>query len=67
MSMDGVAWRSLYNITRAKSGSQPFSRETIKRVLAFAKPYRNKLIAFVLAPSPAHSLRLPLRCWPARW
>ncbi|MCI0141438.1 ABC transporter ATP-binding protein/permease [Arthrobacter bambusae] len=49
MSMDGVAWRSLYNITRAKSGSQPFSRETIKRVLAFAKPYRNKLIAFVLA------------------
>ncbi|WP_284764282.1 ABC transporter ATP-binding protein [Arthrobacter sp. efr-133-R2A-63] len=49
MSMDGVAWRSLYNITRAKSGSQPFSRETIKRVLAFANPYRNKLIAFVLA------------------
>ncbi|WAH98990.1 ABC transporter ATP-binding protein [Arthrobacter sp. MMS18-M83] len=49
MSMDGVAWRSLYNITRAKSGSQPFSRETIKRVLAFAKPHRNKLIAFVLA------------------
>ncbi|WP_426302310.1 ABC transporter ATP-binding protein [Arthrobacter sp. R-11] len=49
MSMDRVAWTSLYNITRAKSGSQPFSKETLKRVLAFAKPHRSRLIAFVLA------------------
>ncbi|OFI39182.1 ABC transporter [Arthrobacter sp. SW1] len=49
MSMDRVAWTSLYNITRAKSGSQPFSKETLKRVLAFAKPHRARLIAFVLA------------------
>jgi ATP-binding cassette subfamily C protein len=47
MSMDGVAWRSLYNITRAKSGSKPFSRETLKRVMGFARPHRGKLIAFV--------------------
>lgn len=47
MSMDGVAWRSLYNITRAKSGSKPFSKETLKRVLGFARPHRGKLIAFV--------------------
>ncbi len=47
MSMDGVAWRSLYNITRAKSGSKPFSKATLKRVLGFARPHRTKLIAFV--------------------
>ncbi len=49
MSMDRVAWSSLYNITRAKSGSQPFSKETLKRVLGFARPHRTRLIAFVLA------------------
>ncbi|MBT2520980.1 ABC transporter ATP-binding protein [Arthrobacter sp. ISL-28] len=48
MSMDGVAWRSLHNITRAKSGSKPFSKETLKRVLGFARPHRGKLIAFVV-------------------
>jgi ATP-binding cassette subfamily B protein len=47
MSMDGVAWHSLYNITRAKSGSKPFSKATLKRVLGFARPHRTKLIAFV--------------------
>jgi ATP-binding cassette subfamily B protein len=47
MSMDGVAWHSLYNISRAKSGSRPFSKATLKRVLGFARPHRTKLIAFV--------------------
>ncbi|MET4094958.1 ABC transporter ATP-binding protein [Arthrobacter sp. UYCu712] len=48
MSMDRVAWSSLYNITRASSGSKPFSKETIKRVFSFARPHKGKLIAFVL-------------------
>lgn len=47
MSMERVAWGSLYNITRAKSGSKPFSKATLKRVLAFARPHRGKLLAFV--------------------
>ncbi len=47
MSMERVAWGSLYNITRAKSGSKPFSKATLKRVLGFARPHRGKLIAFV--------------------
>lgn len=47
MSMDRVAWHSLYNITRAKSGSRPFSKETLKRVMGFARPHRGKLLAFV--------------------
>jgi ATP-binding cassette subfamily C protein len=49
MSMDRVAWTSLYNIARAKSGSKPFSKDTLKRVLGFAKPHKGKLLAFVLA------------------
>jgi ATP-binding cassette, subfamily B, bacterial len=48
MSMDRVAWSSLYNITRASSGSKPFSKATLKRVFGFARPHRGKLIAFVL-------------------
>ncbi|MET1064510.1 MAG: ABC transporter ATP-binding protein, partial [Arthrobacter sp.] len=48
MSMDRVAWSSLYNITRASSGSKPFSKETLKRVFTFARPHKGKLIAFVL-------------------
>ncbi|MBT2533119.1 ABC transporter ATP-binding protein [Arthrobacter sp. ISL-48] len=47
MSMERVAWGSLYNITRAKSGSKPFSKATLKRVMGFARPHRGKLIAFV--------------------
>lgn len=47
MSMDGAAWHTLYNITRAKSGSKPFSKATLKRVLGFARPHRTRLIAFV--------------------
>src|SRR5688572_4908666 len=48
MSMDGVAWSSLYKITRASGGSRSFSKETLKRVLGFALPHRRKLIVFVL-------------------
>lgn len=47
MSMDRVAWHSLYNISTAKSRSRPFSKETLKRVLGFARPHRAKLLAFV--------------------
>ena len=47
MSMDRVAWGSLHTITRAKSGSRPFSRDTLKRVLGFARPHSGKLLAFV--------------------
>ncbi|WP_426998348.1 ABC transporter ATP-binding protein [Pseudarthrobacter sp. N5] len=48
MSMDRVAWSSLYNITRASSGSKPFSKALLKRVFGFARPHRGKLVSFVL-------------------
>lgn len=48
MSMDGVAWSSLYQISRAKGRSRTFSKALLKRVFGFALPHRGKLIAFVL-------------------
>ncbi|WP_323960319.1 ATP-binding cassette domain-containing protein [Arthrobacter sp. JZ12] len=47
MSMEGAAWSSLYRISSAKSGNNKFSRETLKRILSFAVPYRFKLVLFI--------------------
>ena len=46
-SMYSAAWSSLHQITRAKDGQNPFNRETLRRVLAFARPHRLRLAAFV--------------------
>ena len=48
MSMEGAAWSSLYKISSAKGGTNKISRETLKRIVAFASPYRKQLIGFVL-------------------
>ncbi|WP_309070171.1 ABC transporter ATP-binding protein [Arthrobacter sp.] len=47
MSMEGAAWSSLYRISSAKNGSNKFSKETLKRILSFAVPYRFKLVLFI--------------------
>lgn len=47
MSMEGAAWSSLYRISSAKNGSNKFSKETLKRILSFAVPYRIKLVLFI--------------------
>ncbi len=47
MSMEGAAWSSLYRISSAKNGNNKFSRETLKRILSFAVPYRFKLVLFI--------------------
>jgi ATP-binding cassette subfamily C protein len=44
-----AAWNSLHQITRAQDGRNPFNRETLRRVLGFARPHRGRLVAFVLA------------------
>ncbi|GAB3269872.1 ABC transporter ATP-binding protein [Sinomonas notoginsengisoli] len=48
-SMQSAAWSSLHQISRAQGGKSPFSRETLRRVLDFARPHRARLVAFVLA------------------
>ncbi|THJ66696.1 ABC transporter ATP-binding protein [Arthrobacter echini] len=48
MSMEGAAWSSLYKISSAKDRRQGFSRETVRRILTFAVPYRTMLILFIV-------------------
>lgn len=48
MSMEGAAWSSLHKISSAKGGTNKISRETLRRIVAFASPYKNQLIGFVL-------------------
>jgi ATP-binding cassette subfamily B protein len=46
--MEGAAWSSLYRISTAKDSNNRFSRETLQRILAFARPYRAKLLLFIV-------------------
>ncbi|GAB4100624.1 ABC transporter ATP-binding protein [Sinomonas halotolerans] len=46
-SMYSAAWSSLHQISQAKDGQNPFNRVTLRRVLAFARPHRARLAAFV--------------------
>ncbi|MBG6183258.1 ATP-binding cassette subfamily C protein [Arthrobacter sp. CAN_A214] len=48
MSMEGAAWSSLYRISTAKDSRNKFSRETLKRIVAFAVPYRAQLAIFMV-------------------
>ena len=48
MSMEGAAWSSLHKISRANGNDTKISRETLKRIIRFAAPYRFRLLGFVL-------------------
>ncbi|MCJ1698408.1 ABC transporter ATP-binding protein/permease [Rathayibacter festucae] len=47
MSMEGVAWSSLYRISSAQSGKHGISRESVRRIMTFAVPYRARLLLFI--------------------
>jgi len=48
MSMEGAAWSSLYKISTARDGDHGFSRESVRRIMTFAVPYRSKLVVFII-------------------
>ena len=48
MSMESAAWSSLHKISTAKGSNNKISKETLKRIVAFASPYKKQLIGFVL-------------------
>jgi ABC-type multidrug transport system fused ATPase/permease subunit len=48
MSMEMVAWRSMYQAMTAQDERRPFSMATFRRILAFARPHRRRLMAFLL-------------------
>ncbi|RJK96935.1 ABC transporter ATP-binding protein [Vallicoccus soli] len=47
MSMEMTAWNALYQAMHAQSERRPFSRATVARIWAFARPHRRALAAFV--------------------
>ena len=48
MDMEVTAWMSLYHAMNAEEERRPFSRATLHRIAAFARPHRRQLIAFLL-------------------
>ncbi|TCC24996.1 ABC transporter ATP-binding protein [Kribbella speibonae] len=48
MSMEMTAWNSLYHAMNAQDEKRPFSRATLQRILAFARPHRRYLVAFLV-------------------
>src|SRR5680860_537594 len=48
MDMEVTAWTSLYHAMNAQEDKRPFSKATLRRIAAFARPHRRKLIAFLL-------------------
>ncbi|MPZ89566.1 MAG: ABC transporter ATP-binding protein, partial [Nitriliruptorales bacterium] len=48
MDMEVTAWMSLYNAMNAQEDRRPFSRATLRRIGAFARPHRKRLVRFLL-------------------
>jgi ABC-type multidrug transport system fused ATPase/permease subunit len=48
MSMEMVAWHSMYQAAHATEERRPFSMATLRRIAAFARPHRRRLGAFLL-------------------
>ncbi|WP_202817738.1 ABC transporter ATP-binding protein [Kribbella sp. ALI-6-A] len=48
-----TAWNSLYHAMHAQDEKRPFSKETLRRILAFARPHRKLLITFLVLSTAA--------------
>ncbi|WP_422935693.1 ABC transporter ATP-binding protein [Sinomonas sp. P47F7] len=48
MSMDRAAWGYMHAMGKAKEGPTPFNKATFRRVLRFARPYRWRLLVFLV-------------------
>ncbi|HET6294407.1 MAG TPA: ABC transporter ATP-binding protein [Kribbella sp.] len=43
-----TAWNSMYHAMHRQDEKRPFSKATLKRILAFARPHKKQLIAFLV-------------------
>ncbi|GAA1132303.1 ABC transporter ATP-binding protein [Kribbella jejuensis] len=43
-----TAWNSMYHAMHAQDEKRPFSRATLRRILAFARPHRKQLVWFLV-------------------
>ncbi len=48
MSMEMVAWQSMYNAAHGHEEQRRFSMATLRRIAEFARPHRSRLVAFLL-------------------
>ncbi|WP_406404584.1 ABC transporter ATP-binding protein/permease [Streptomyces sp. NBC_00879] len=48
MDMEVTAWTSLHSAMNAQQERRPFSRATLRRIAAFARPHRRQLFRFLL-------------------
>jgi len=48
MDMEVTAWMSMYHAMNAQQDKRPFSKATMRRIVAFARPHRRKLVAFLI-------------------
>lgn len=48
MSIESIAWSQMYRSMHGPDERRAFSRETARRIFAFARPQRRELIGFVL-------------------
>ncbi|MFF0745964.1 ABC transporter ATP-binding protein [Streptomyces sp. NPDC004111] len=48
MDMEVTAWTSMHSVMTAQEDRRPFSRATLRRIAAFARPHRAKLIQFLV-------------------
>jgi ABC-type multidrug transport system fused ATPase/permease subunit len=48
VSMEMVAWHSVYRAAHAEEEKRPFSVATLRRIWAFARPHRRRIAAFLL-------------------
>jgi ATP-binding cassette, subfamily B, bacterial len=48
MSMEMVAWHSMYQAAHAQEERRPFSMATLRRIGAFAQPHRARISAFLV-------------------
>src|SRR5215211_4316722 len=46
--MEVTAWHSLYNAMHAQEDKRPFSKRTLRRIAAFARPHRRWLTMFLV-------------------
>src|SRR3990170_6730222 len=48
MSMEMVAWHSMYRAANDHQEQRPFSMATLRRIAAFARPHRHRIAAFLV-------------------
>ncbi|GAA4952659.1 ABC transporter ATP-binding protein [Actinoplanes utahensis] len=48
MSMEFAAWNSMYHVMNQQDDRRPFSRATLRRILALARPHRRLLAGFLV-------------------